>query len=68
LVNRNSGVNLGEDTGTGIFDSPNSTNVNNSGFGLRCAISSYADGRVGTLKGNSGVASFAANCVNATNP
>ena len=64
-MSRNSGVNLGEDTGTGIF-APNTTSVNNAGFGLRCAINSYADGRIGSVKGNSGAASFAANCVNAT--
>ena len=68
FVFRNSGVNLGEDTGGGIFDSPNTTNVNNGGFGVRCAINSYGDGRVGTLNGASGAASFAANCVNATSP
>jgi parallel beta-helix repeat protein len=68
LVSRNSGVNLGEDTGSGIFDSPNTTNVNNGGFGIRCAINSYGDGRIGTLNGASGTLSFAANCVNATIP
>ena len=68
FVFRNSGVNLGEDTGTGIFDSPNTTNVNNRGFGIRCAINSYGDGRIGTLNGASGSVSFAGNCVNATSP
>jgi parallel beta-helix repeat protein len=68
LVVRNSGVNLGEDTGTGIFDSPNTTKVNNTGFGIRCAINSYGDGRLGTLNGTAGAVSFAANCVDATNP
>jgi parallel beta-helix repeat protein len=68
LVLRNSGVNLGEDTGSGIFDSPNITNVNNAGFGIRCAINSYGDGRIGSLNGASGPVSFAANCVNATIP
>jgi parallel beta-helix repeat protein len=68
LVLRNSGVNLGEDTGSGIFDSPNITNVNNAGFGIRCVINSYGDGRIGSLNGASGPVSFAANCVNATIP
>ena len=68
FVSRNSGVNLGEDTGSGIFDSPNSTNVNNVGVGIRCAINSYGDGRIGTLNGASGPFSFVANCVNATSP
>jgi parallel beta-helix repeat protein len=68
FVSRNSGVNLGEDSGSGIFDAPNSTNVNNVGVGIRCAINSYGDGRIGTLNGASGPFSFAANCVNATSP
>jgi parallel beta-helix repeat protein len=68
FVSRNSGVNLGEDTGSGIFDVPNITNVNNVGVGIRCAINSYGDGRIGTLNGSGGPFSFAANCVNATSP
>ena len=68
FVSRNSGVNLGEDTGTGIFDAPNTTKVNNVGVGIRCVINSYGDGRIGTLNGVSGPFSFAANCVNATIP
>jgi parallel beta-helix repeat protein len=68
FVFRNSGVNLGEDTGSGIFDSPNITNVNNGGFGIRCAINSYGDGRIGSLNGASGAVSFAANCANGTIP
>jgi parallel beta-helix repeat protein len=68
FVSRNSGVNLGEDTGSGIFDSPNTTKVNNVGVGIRCVINSYGDGRIGTLNGVSGPFSFAANCINATSP
>jgi parallel beta-helix repeat protein len=68
FVFRNSGVNLGEETGSGIFDSPNTTTVNNAGFGIRCIINSYGDGRLGTLNGNSGAVSFAGNCANATTP
>ena len=68
FVFRNAGVNLGEDTGSGIFDSPNTTNANNGGFGIRCAINSYGDGRIGTLNGTGGALSFSGNCVNATSP
>jgi len=68
FVSRNSGVNLGEDTGSGIFDSPNTTNSNNVGVGIRCVINSYGDGRIGTLNDASGPFSFVANCVNATSP
>ena len=51
LVTQNSGVNLGNDTGTTIFDLPNTTNFNNGDKGLRCSIGGYADGHLGTLKG-----------------
>ena len=68
FVFRNSGVDLGDDAGSGIFDLPNTTNVNNVGFGIRCAINSYGDGRIGTINGVSGAVSFAGNCINATVP
>lgn len=45
LVGRNSGVDLGRATGTDLDQLPNSTTVNNTGFGIRCLINSYADGR-----------------------
>lgn len=68
-VESNSGVNLGNDTGTGIFDLPNTTTVNNTnGFGIRCFINSYADGRLGSLNGTSGATSFSADCINSLNP
>jgi parallel beta-helix repeat protein len=51
LVTQNSGVNLGKDTGTTIFDLPNSTTTGNGAYGLNCSIGGYADGRLGTLKG-----------------
>src|SRR4029453_14036601 len=44
LVLRNSGVNLGEDTGSGIFDSPNITHVNNAGFGSDASSTPMAMG------------------------
>jgi hypothetical protein len=67
-VGRNSGVDLGADTGTSIFESPNSTTVNNAGFGLRCFINSYADRRLGTLNGASGPTDFPTGCINSTIP
>jgi parallel beta-helix repeat protein len=51
FVTQNSGVNLGKDTGTTIFDLPNSTTTGNGAYGLNCSIGGYADGRLGTLKG-----------------
>jgi hypothetical protein len=51
FVTQSSGVNLGRDTGTTIFDLPNSTTINNGDKGLRCFIEGYAAGRLGTLNG-----------------
>ena len=68
FVSRNSGVNLGNDTGTSIFDLPNSTTVNNTGFGIECVTNSYADGRQGTVTGVTGATSFSSSCVNSLIP
>ena len=52
-VGRNSFVQLGSDSGTGIFDNINRSSTSNNGrVGLRCFINSSADGRLGTLNGN----------------
>jgi parallel beta-helix repeat protein len=67
-VGRNAGVDLGNDTGTTIFDLPNSTTVNNSLFGINCFINSYVDRRQGTITGNSGAKNISANCVDSTIP
>ena len=63
FVTENSGVNLGSDTGTGIFDAPNWTNANNLGSGVACRVGGYVNGRSGTLKGNAGVKSTGTSCV-----
>ncbi len=65
FVHENSGVNLGSDTGTTIFQKPNRTDTTNNGdAGIRCSINSYANGRVGTLNGTiSGAKSFAGSCI-----
>jgi parallel beta-helix repeat protein len=68
FVSQNSGVNLGNDTGVAPQDQPNTTSANNAGFGLNCALNSYADGRQGTLNGNLGAQNFAANCANSLIP
>lgn len=68
LINQNSGVNLGNDSGGEPQDQPNNTVTNNAGFGVRCLNNSSADGRQGTLNGNSGPQSFAGNCVNSLIP
>lgn len=67
-VGQNSGVNLGRATGTDLDELPNSTSVNNTVFGIRCFINSYADGRLGTLNGNSGATSFPAGCIDSLDP
>jgi parallel beta-helix repeat protein len=58
FVTENSGVNLGRDTGNGIFDLPNSTTVNNTQNGIRCLLNSHANGRLGTLNGAAGAKFF----------
>jgi parallel beta-helix repeat protein len=64
-VGTNSGVNLGRDTGTGLFDAPNTTAAGNlnQGNGISCFIGGYADGRLGTLNGSAGPTSFGTSCV-----
>jgi Right handed beta helix region/Periplasmic copper-binding protein (NosD) len=68
FINQNSGINLGNDSGSTPQDQPNDTTTNNAGFGVRCLNNSSADGRQGTLNGNSGPQSFAASCVNSLIP
>jgi parallel beta-helix repeat protein len=61
-IAENSVVQLEEDTGETPFDSPNWTFSNNAGFGIQCATAGIMDGRLGTLNGFSGVASFDGSC------
>jgi hypothetical protein len=49
---------LGEDSGTNIYESPNASTNANQGFAIRCANGGVADGRLGTLNGIAGVKSF----------
>lgn len=67
FVTENSGVNLGSDTGTGIFDASNRTSVNNALRGISCRVGGYANGRLGTLNGNSGAKDFGTSCVDSLN-
>ena len=69
FVTQNSGVNLGNDTGSTIYDSPNSTAINNGDKGLKCTTGGYADGRLGTLNGSGpNPTSFTSNCINSLVP
>jgi len=63
FVTENSHVNLGSDTGTGLFDAPNRTTVNNVLRGVACRVGGSANGRRGTLNGNTGTKDFGASCV-----
>ena len=54
LVAQGSGVLLGSDMGDTIFTRPNTTTTNNVGFGIRCQVTGFADGRLGSLNGDSG--------------
>ncbi len=58
-VGENSFVQLGEDSGTSIFESPNASTNANLGFGIRCTTGGVADGRLGTLNGIAGAKGFA---------
>ncbi len=60
---RNAGVDIGTDaTGaTPQFDDDTNTGIN-GGFGIRCMIDGFVDGRLGTLTGTLGGKSFAEAC------
>jgi parallel beta-helix repeat protein len=62
-VSQGSGADLGSDTGTTIFDLPNTTG-NNGGRGLECFIGGYVNGRLGTLNGVHGKKSVIEGCFN----
>ena len=66
---RSAGVDTGTDaTGaTPQFDDDTNTG-SNLGFGVRCAIGGFVDGRLGTLSGVLGSSSFAESCVNSLVP
>ncbi len=64
FVSQNAVVNLGEDSGSSIYQLPNSTSGNNVGFGLGCTDGGVASGRLGTLNGFSGLISFDTSCIN----
>jgi parallel beta-helix repeat protein len=67
-IGEDSFIQLGEDTGSSIYNLPNSTVTNNSGFGINCTTGGVADGRQGTLSGASSATNFAASCLNSLIP
>ena len=54
----------GEDAATSIYESPNTTQSANTGFGIKCTKGGVANGRRGALTGTSGTTSFNSSCVN----
>jgi parallel beta-helix repeat protein len=48
-VSENSGVNLGSDTGVGLFEAPNTTSANNVLRGISCSVGAYGNGRIGSF-------------------
>lgn len=68
FVSRGCGANLGQPTGGGILMLPNSTTVNNQGFGVLCDVAGWVDGRLGSLNGDSGPQSYAHGCINSLLP
>ncbi len=53
-VGYDSSAGLGSLSGSTIFDSPNTTTLNNVYNGLRCEMGATISGRIGTLNGNEG--------------
>jgi nitrous oxidase accessory protein NosD len=64
FVGENSVAQLGEDSGTSIYQLPNTTSSNNGGFGVACTGGGIVDGRLGTLNGAGGVSTLDSTCVN----
>ncbi len=63
-VNQSSGVNLGSDTGTGIFDLPNRTDAANlnGDNGIRGFTRCYVNGRLGSLNGTNAAKNISGSC------
>jgi hypothetical protein len=66
---RNAGLDIGTDaTGeTPLFDDDTNTGIN-GGFGVRCMIDGFVDGRLGALIGTLGGKSFAEGCTDSVVP
>jgi hypothetical protein len=68
FVSENSIVQLGEDSGTSIYESANTTAGANTGVGIRCINGGIADGRQGTLSGSGGAKNFGdSTCIDSLN-
>ena len=68
-VGENSFVQLGEDSGTSIYESANTTTSTNTGVGIRCSNGGVADGRHGTLTGSGAAKDFTdPTCIDSLSP
>ena len=66
---RNASLDLGTDVNgsTPQFDDDTNTGTN-AGFGVRCMIAGFVDGRIGTLTGTAGFKSFSEGCIDSSMP
>jgi predicted outer membrane repeat protein len=68
-LGENSSVQLGEDTGTSIFEAANTAAASfNNDFGVNCVAGGIANGRLGSLNGIGGAKSFAGSCIDSLIP
>jgi len=51
-----------------IFTRPNSTTINNGGFGVWCQVGGYTDGRLGTIAGANGAKNYSEGCIDSLIP
>jgi len=66
---RNTGLDIGTDATGATPQFDDNTNAGtNTGWGVRCAIDGFVDGRLGTLTGNLGGKTFAEGCVDSVMP
>ena len=66
---RNAGLDIGTDANgaTPQFDDDTNTGTN-AGFGVRCMIAGFVDGRLGALTGTAGAKSFSEGCIDSSTP
>lgn len=62
-VQDGSGVNLGNSTGSTIYDLPNYTTAKNGNVGISCNLLGYADGLLGSLSGIYGQKGISITCL-----
>jgi hypothetical protein len=63
FVTENSGVNLGLENGSGLFNGPNRSPGYNTRFGIVCRVGAYVNGQRGTLNGTINWKDFGTSCI-----